>query len=279
MHWTKTPLGPFLMGIKQNKRQTQRVVLIILLSQMETLALLLLSFLFFPHTSLFAQLCKPLACGKDSPELRFPFYVENHQTGFCGYQGFGLLCNQTQPILNLPNSGNYAVKRIDYTTQDIFIDPGFCTPGRILAFTLRDSPYRGEYTTDYTIYNCSERMKGVMYPTVKLDCLGGDNYTVVAVPEDSVGAELPTFCRNVTTVGIPVQLWVKMFGSSAGLREDLQLTWDVPNCKYCESKGGICGLKSHEWEFDTISCSNKRPRRGKHHLSSFAVYLYLAPLT
>ncbi|KAM7531403.1 hypothetical protein LguiB_034813 [Lonicera macranthoides] len=232
-----------------------------LLSQMEILPLLLLSFLFYPHTSLSAELCKQLACGKNSPELRFPFYLENHQTGFCGYQGFGLLCNQTQPILNLPNSGNYAVKRIDYATQDLFIDPGFCTPGRILSFTLRNSPYRGEYTTDYTIYNCSERINGEMYSAARLDCLGGDNYTVVAVPEDAVGAELPTFCRNVTTVGIPVQLRVKVFGSSVGLREDLQLTWDVPNCKYCESKGGICGLKN-QWEFDTISCTNKRPRRG-----------------
>lgn len=92
-----------------------------------------------------------------------------------------------------------------------------------------------------------------MLPIVRLGCLSGDNFTVVAKPDTVMDFELPVFCRNVSRVTIPVQRPVQIYGSSNELMEEFQLTWDVPDCKICERRGQMCKVNS-ETNFGPVAC-------------------------
>ncbi|KAL9253222.1 RING-H2 finger protein ATL68-like protein [Drosera capensis] len=61
--------------------------------------------------------------------INFHFYVPTNQSSRCGYPGFSLTCNQTNPILTLPSSSSqsngivFEVEEIDYTSQLHTVSP------------------------------------------------------------------------------------------------------------------------------------------------------------
>ncbi|KAL1532775.1 RING-type E3 ubiquitin transferase [Salvia divinorum] len=222
--------------------------------------------------SLSAAPCNPQSCHAVlGPEIRFPFLLLHHQSPSCGLSGFELRCNhQNQTILTLPHSGAFVVDHIDYASQALFInDPNSCLPGRILNFSAYGSPFRGAYTRSYTFLNCSSDFMDYD-PTryTPLYCLSGRNHTVLAMRSDPVAAAPPATCRRIKSVEVPIEWELSQFEwSQMDLREDLELVWNVPLCRNCEIKGGICGLEN-DGEGSRVACFRRSgsglPRSAKY---------------
>ncbi|KAI8007161.1 putative RING-H2 finger protein ATL21A [Camellia lanceoleosa] len=52
------------------------------------------------------------SCGDYSPDIRFPFWLRDHQPNHCGYPGFQLSCSRTNDtLLEIPFSGTVKVKQ------------------------------------------------------------------------------------------------------------------------------------------------------------------------
>ncbi|KAG8375105.1 hypothetical protein BUALT_Bualt10G0065700 [Buddleja alternifolia] len=207
-------------------------------------------FILFTTPALSANSCRPDSCHATlGPVIRFPFRIRNRQPARCGYQGFDLHCDaQNQTILNLPQSGEFVVDHIDYTSQSLFInDPYSCLPNRILNFTMSGSPFRGAYMRSYTFLNCS--FDYTDYGSTRytpLFCMSGRNYTVLAMnSRSSAAVQVPAACRRIESVVVPMQWSASQFyWSPMDLRDDLELVWREPECWDCENSGGLCGFRS-----------------------------------
>ncbi|KAI8005579.1 Rust resistance kinase Lr10 [Camellia lanceoleosa] len=91
-------------------------------------------------------------CGDNGPDIRFPFWLKDHQPNHCGYPGFQLSCSPTKDtLLDLPFFGTAKVfvMRIDYKDQSLYIhDPSDCFLEQLLlnlnhnlsAFPFKFSP-------------------------------------------------------------------------------------------------------------------------------------------
>ncbi|XP_059644995.1 putative RING-H2 finger protein ATL21A [Cornus florida] len=227
-------------------------------------------FSFFTHTALCAQICSPSLCGDSEPLVHFPFRLFGRQSFHCGYPGFALSCNNhNQTVLNLPSSGEFIVKSIDYASQSIYIsDPDGCLPKRMEeSFSLSDSPFSASHT-NLMFINCTlaDWYKYIMYQGVLVPCLSSNNYRVVAVDASAPGGYVPPTCRS-WRVGFYGYYWGTMDGIGTA---DIQLHWDVPSCKSCVLEGGTCGFESNTEM--TIGCSglptqsNGLPRSAKYGL-------------
>lgn len=182
-----------------------------------------------------AEVCRKTSCRIGfKPEIRFPFRLSDSQPARCGYKGFDLSCNEhNQTIVNLPFSGEFTVTKIDYEEQLISVDdPNGCLPKRILNFSLSNTPFRAIYDVQYMFINCSSDNTS---PVVrKIVCLSNENHTVYVTPPGPIAAS----CHKIATVPIPT--WCLDCEYNVGV----ELAWDVPTCRTCESRGGSCGFKS-----------------------------------
>ncbi|KAK9275525.1 hypothetical protein L1049_022792 [Liquidambar formosana] len=199
-------------------------------------------FFYLPCKGATLQTCSNPSCSSIRPTIRFPFSLISRPEYHCGYPRFGLSCNnRNQTIINLPFAGDFVVKRIDYAAQRMWInDPEDCLPKKfledfkIVSDTFKASPYLHKYT----FFNCS------LYANVptflSISCLGGKNYSVMAVRSLHVDLLALPECREITQVLIPAR-WD---ASSARIGSDIQLRWSEPSCGSCEQRGGVCGFKS-----------------------------------
>ncbi|KAJ9173722.1 hypothetical protein P3X46_016831 [Hevea brasiliensis] len=198
-------------------------------------------FLFFIKISHTVQLCED-SCSPRGPEVRFPFGLDGRG---CNYPGFNLSCNETgQTILNLPRSGNFIVKSIDYRNQEVRItDPGHCFAQRLLNnFSLSGSSFDTVSYKAFSFLNCSSNFSDffVSFPSSsrRIHCLSDKNFTIVAIPTFYEGyvPQIPSCTVKAQRVNVPVY-WPL---SSEG---DASLIWDFPDCVECELSGGNCGFK------------------------------------
>ncbi|GAB2215180.1 hypothetical protein Droror1_Dr00019559 [Drosera rotundifolia] len=197
--------------------------------------------------------------------INFPFYVPSNQSSRCGYPGFSLTCDQTNPFLTLPSSLSstqsngivFAVEEINYDSQFLWVtDPEDCLASRLLDLNLTGSPFaanQAEYT--YTFYNCSGFNKSTAGAIIDqyvdffpVGCASGDHYGVGVSNGDEVvgvGSFLSSLrCRVLKTITGP--LWVAYVGGGGDMgsgfgRQCLQLSWSTPDCGSCN---GSCGFKS-----------------------------------
>ncbi|XP_065860214.1 putative RING-H2 finger protein ATL21A isoform X1 [Euphorbia lathyris] len=190
--------------------------------------------------------CPVSRCSSDNIPIRFPFRLEGLQTKDCGYPGFDLSCNnQSKTVVKFPYAGDFLVRSIDYTTQQIQLyDSGICLPNRLMSLNLSGSPFVPAGYQNYTFLSCPTPLVESRFITIS--CLSNSTISVLATSSRSIVASLSTSCRIITSSLIPISLSVKndeWFSSQLG--DDLELTWYSPNCNECETKGGICGYKSN----------------------------------
>ncbi|XP_021905977.1 putative RING-H2 finger protein ATL21A [Carica papaya] len=211
---------------------------------MASFYLFLIYFLMFRKTS--GKNCNQYFCG--SQPVRFPFQLKN-QTTDCGYLGFDLFCNfNGESILNLPYSGDFIVKSIDYANQTLKInDPNGCITKHFLnSFNLSATPFHPLTTLPLTFLNCSSSNISFdpFVESTTVGCLSNDNYTVVVLRSfdyefaSEMNPNMP--CEKISTVTAPVS-W--SFGSD--LSDGVRLIWFEPSCGACEYQGGSCHLVSH----------------------------------
>ncbi|KAE8710812.1 PHD finger protein-related isoform 1 [Hibiscus syriacus] len=206
---------------------------------------------FFPFFFLSLYLLKPAAaitcstsCPAGGPEVKFPFGLnpDGNPNGPCSYPGFGLSCsNRTHElVLNLPQSGQFVVRYIDYDTQQIWInDPDFCLPRRFLrSFNISGTPFDSEFWYTFTLFNCSaiEAAEGGLRT---IPCLSNQNYSIVASQTtsffDSTNV-LQSACRPIRTFTIPF-VWY-------GWWDGVRLEWNNPDCRSCVQRRGDCRFRN-----------------------------------
>ncbi|GKE08529.1 putative RING-H2 finger protein ATL21A [Tanacetum coccineum] len=208
------------------------------------LQLIFFSFLLKRISGAGEQDCSPASCGPTEPQVRFPFRIIGRQPPWCGFPGFDLSCDKhNKTVIRLPSSSHsYAVSRISYVSQVIYIDPEFCRRNRIADFNLTDTPFEFNTVHSYTFYNCSLQSYGFMYPAVPFPCLSNANYSVIAVRTGIYASgNMPVSCEVMKTISVPVR-W------NGDIRAELGMLWFTPYCRSCEMEGRVCGLRSDEGE-------------------------------
>lgn len=198
--------------------------------------------------------CPLSMCGSNSVPIRFPFKLLDQLGQHCGYPGFDLSCNSDRnTVLKLPYSGEFFVRKIDYSMQQIQLyDPDNCLPRRLLHLNLSGSPFASAVSQEYTFLSCPTQF------TIKsrfstIDCLSNSTVSVIATSSPSLADSVSPPCKIISTLPIPVQRPFQYDeGSSADFNLDLPLAWYEPDCVDCETQGGFCGFRSNTSE--AIGC-------------------------
>ncbi|XP_038708681.1 putative RING-H2 finger protein ATL21A [Tripterygium wilfordii] len=197
---------------------------------------------------------KVFICRSDHIPIRFPFSLQVKQPQNCGFPGFNLSCNdQGVTVLNLPYSGDFLVSNINYQTQQIQVyDSNNCLAGRLLSLNLSGSPFNAAFYQNYTFLRCPTEL--VTSRFTPINCLSNSTASVLATSSMSLVNAMSTSCDIIDTLPTPVSHASQdEKGFSVDLNDDLKLTWFVPDCTACETRGGICGFKSNTTQ--EIGCS------------------------
>lgn len=208
--------------------------------------------------------CPFSLCGNNSFLIRFPFQL-GEQYPFCGYPGFNLSCtNDSKTILKLPYSEEFYVRSINYLTQQIQLyDPDDCLPKRLLSLNFSNSPFIASFSRDYTFLGCSSQNIGSQF--IPIDCLSNSTYFVSAIPSVKFVNSL-SGCSVIKNLSVPIARPERFHENLRDdLSADLQLTWDKPDCSYCESHQLMCGFESINSN-QVVCFSDYQP--GKHVLCS-----------
>lgn len=234
---------------------------------MEFLIILILLLLIPPFSIVYSQEedCSISFCFSHSFPIRFPFQLNQQPQQKCFYpSGFNLNCtNQGKLLLNLPFSGDFFVRDINYLTQEIQLyDPQNCLPNRILNLNLNlsSSPFVASYVENYTFLRCSSEF--VRSRFTPIDCLSNSTISVLATSSVNRVQAMKNVCTIIETVPIP-RVHPMRFGDgfSSDFNGDLFLSWNFPNCKICEAQGGTCEMNSSQ---DVICSDVSAPGKGKN---------------
>lgn len=219
-----------------------------------------LGILFFPIVDA-GNDCSTSLCGNSNSPVRFPFKFMHQTRKECGYPGFDLGCNFNDVLsLNLPHSGGeFFVRDINYVTQEIQLyDPNDCLPRRLLNLNLSSSPFSGTHYNNYTFLACPPDIDKSLFEVI--DCLSNSTISVIASSSMAFVRELSNMCSVIATVLVPT-IW-SFQSNGVGFLSNfstgvLFLSWEVPDCRICEARGGSCGFYSSS-SLETI-CSLPPP--------------------
>ncbi|KAI3886841.1 hypothetical protein MKW98_017193 [Papaver atlanticum] len=228
--------------------------------------------------------CRSLSCGsQNSIQVRFPFRLKDQQPNHCGYPGFELFCtNNNETIIELPFSGKFLVKSIDYKSQNLEIyDQNGCIPQRLIGFNISDTPFRTQEYGNYTFLNCSREVaneRSYNYKTIS--CLSSPSSTYKILCLDSgdslVGISPAGNCKLLASS----IAWPNSYPYSGGkvTINSLNISWDELNCGSCEFAGGKCGYKNQNSSLP-IGCFGIPPSSPSYHKpkgNNIAISLSLA---
>ncbi|KAD3069061.1 hypothetical protein R6Q59_016952 [Mikania micrantha] len=207
--------------------------------------------------------CPIAFCGSNAYPIQFPFHVLDQQPEICGYPGFNLRCDkQGNTLLNLPNSGEFLVRTIDYRAQMIQIyDPSGCTASRRMTLNLSGSPYLGSPSRNYTLLSCPVEVTRSRY--IPVGCLTNSTYSTLATSSVSFATRMAsqTACRIIGSLRSPISWYQDQQGFTSDLNMDISLTWDSPNCQECVAEGGFCGYTNTTLQ--DIACFKNGKRSSK----------------
>ncbi|KAJ1405924.1 Wall-associated receptor kinase, galacturonan-binding domain [Sesbania bispinosa] len=205
--------------------------------------------------------CAITSCENGGLPIQFPFSLRQANQGYlCGYPGFDLSCTNTnnsttlsEPLLTLPESGDFVVKLISLQDQKVWInDPDNCLPKRIMrdrGLNLKGSPFQfSDYYTlvNFSFLSCPSNLtsSSLVQPITCLNSSSYHNnlsYSVVAIMSDP---PFPTpwtsSCLFISSASIPVQYTPWLFWTD--YYADIPLKWDYPGCGSCVARGGRCGF-------------------------------------
>ncbi|KAL8494920.1 hypothetical protein ACS0TY_019186 [Phlomoides rotata] len=206
--------------------------------------------------------CSSRFCGNNPNGIRFPYKLQGQQPQHCGYPGFDVRCTKQKSkqkskdvvVLNLPYSGDFLVRDINYLVQEILLyDANGCLPRRLLSLNLSSSPFVIGYSKKFTFLRCPPDVVKTRFTII--DCLSNSTSSVIATSSMNLVNYL-NMCSTIVA-DLPVSVswpldnrdddWL-----SSNLNGDLRLTWEDPDCQGCVARGGICGYQNRT--SDLISC-------------------------
>ncbi|KAI3839468.1 hypothetical protein MKX03_027177 [Papaver bracteatum] len=212
--------------------------------------------------------CQNSTCG--NLHIRFPFQLKGLQPNRCGYPGFELSCtNNNDTVIELPLSGKFLVRNINYTIQRMEIyDQNGCIARRVFTgFNLTGTPFKVDEYVSYTLLNCSRDVP--LYDYRIICCLSSPTYRVVYFPSnESIDSfSLTDKCKLADPIKWPWIFfdrkwpWIPYLSLDHFVYRDpsdksLFVSWNVPECSRCEIQGGNCGYYSNH----SIGCFAKETK-------------------
>ncbi|KAF8088327.1 hypothetical protein N665_0546s0053 [Sinapis alba] len=195
------------------------------------------------------QDCSSSSCGLLDVHVRFPFWLQPNHPDFCGHPGFDLHCTISQnAALNLPKSGTFLVREIDYEKQHIRLyDPEACLARKLLTFDVSGSPFSALYLAKYTLLTCHNEI-AMSSEFESIPCLGNSTTSFLVTTSLDLAKSMLPSCKIVKTVDVPVSRPVvaeKPRFSTYINNQDLWLKWDSPSCSTCEMDHLRCGFISN----------------------------------
>lgn len=228
--------------------------------------------LLFLHSIHAQHECSSRFCGNNPYGIRFPYKLQSQQHPHCGYPGFDLRCTKLKSkdvvLLNLPYSGDFLVRGINYRVQEIQLyDPNGCLPQRLLSLNVSSSPFAIGYSKKFTFLRCPPEVVRSRFTII--DCLSNSTSSVVATSSMSLVKYL-SMCSTIAA-DLPVSVSWPLNNKdddwlSSNLNGDLRLTWEDPDCQGCVARGGLCGFLNRT--SDQISCFSD-PKIGKEMLKFY----------
>ncbi|PIN06413.1 hypothetical protein CDL12_21033 [Handroanthus impetiginosus] len=189
--------------------------------------------------------CKSANCSLFSPEIRFPFRLQNLQPHHCGLPQFNLFCRENRTMIHFPSYGDLVVKSISYDTRRLnLLDPRNCVHEVFLNLNLSLTPFSYYYVVErYKYINCSDKLAGSFE---QVPCLSGSDHHVYVVASSF---RLPGSCSFVKTVAVPFSysryLSESSFGLAftwnSGLNEESDCETGQPE-KYFKTFYGVSGI-------------------------------------
>ncbi|KAI8008654.1 Rust resistance kinase Lr10 [Camellia lanceoleosa] len=231
--------------------------------------------------------CAVTRCGDDGPDIRFPFWLKDHQPNHCGYPGFQLSCSPAKnTLLELPFFGTAKVSLINYRDQSLYInDPSDCFLEQLLLnpnHNLSASPFKFSplYGSQFSLFSCPSSTNqtyplewydtGYAYNSyspfpITNNCLNSSQGQVVyAVPDDFSILQSLLSCRKLYTI---TSIHSPLYGSPDFYTNDLRLSWSKPICGSCEEIGKYCRLRrrnnSSSRKHDETECSLGKQATGE----------------
>ncbi|KAI3923160.1 hypothetical protein MKW92_017464 [Papaver armeniacum] len=206
--------------------------------------------------------------------IRFPFWLKDSRPDHCGYPRFELSCTDNKTVIELPLSGKFLVRNIDYETQSMEIyDQKGCIPRRLIGFNLTDTPFKVHEYGNHTFLNCS-RDVATYYDSRIISCLSSPTYKVVCFNLDDFLVDFsPAYkCKTLAdSINCP---WKNGYFDGVGDHR-LFMNWDEPKCGHCEIHGGRCGYNSNL----SIGCLGIHKAKGKKIAISLSVGIFVFVLS
>ncbi|XP_058219385.1 putative RING-H2 finger protein ATL21A [Rhododendron vialii] len=235
--------------------------------------------------------CLPTSCGDEGPEIRFPFWLKDHQPDHCGYgPDFALTCSpaNNETLLDNPFSVKVVVESIDYHCQyvwyelsgdyalhqknlSLIFDTSAFSPFQLLSnigpgyrvFGCRFYlVYPYDALCEYSVFSCLsswEDSYGIYEEYTPLPCLSRQGQNLYLLNSDYlIRRNLLKNCKKIDTIPSIPRLHLFETGYNYGCSRG-RSAWSEPSCGKCEEQGQYCRLsssnnsKKHETEcFGTI---------------------------
>ena len=205
-----------------------------------------------------SEACKPRNCGS-GPNISLPFYSEGFGAASCGLGGFGVVCENNNPIYRT-SKGPYIIKDISYENQyvqlvslDVF-DSTICfAPIHNFVFDNKPSPLRfNSIHADLQFFYRCDQSFTLSIENSSVPCASSATHPSFVVlinnDEDSVKTKN---CES--HVEVPIDLeesnqTIKTVNYTELLTDGFRLVWNeetlYTGCGSCIARGGQCGFQN-----------------------------------
>ncbi|KNA22326.1 hypothetical protein SOVF_035130 [Spinacia oleracea] len=194
--------------------------------------------------------CVTKKCGNVG--IRYPFYLQNEQTSYCGYPGFEVYCRNDGLVLFNISRDTYVIRNISYEREQFQVVNSALTGGngcldsmKNLTFESNLINYASNHDDMFVFPNCSGMVEGE-YRENRVKCGG-----IAVYRNDS---RLDYLTKNCNGVAIAVPYNDE--GSSRGgriidtLGKGFILNWTAYYCTDCVQTGGRCGFDAKKVQFN-----------------------------
>ncbi|XP_058219357.1 rust resistance kinase Lr10-like [Rhododendron vialii] len=208
--------------------------------------------------------CKPAMCGDKGPEIRFPFWLKDHQPERCGYgPGFALTCsptNNSETLVDLPFFFKVVVQNISYRSQVLTYQFSGCFNLSLIFNT--SSPFlqiSHSNLCEYYIFSCPSFLDPYYdyYKYASLTCLSSRGHHLYLMVSDSIRQNLLNCTKMHTIPAVPC-IDIQSLAYPGNLAS---WWWNVPvECWKCEEEGKYCRRSSsNNSEKHETECFNPKP--------------------
>ncbi|KAF7140527.1 hypothetical protein RHSIM_Rhsim06G0120400 [Rhododendron simsii] len=230
--------------------------------------------------------CLPTRCRDEGPEIRYPFWLKDHQPDRCGYgPDFALTCSPSnnETLLDSPFSVKVVVEEINYYCQSVWyeLSSDYAPHQKNLSLIFDTSPFSpfqllsnivpeygnpscrlySEYPYDAlcesSIFSCLSSLEDHynIYEYTPLQCLSRQGQNLYLLKSDYLIRQNLLNCKKMDTIPcLNLYLPPYNFDCSRG-----RSRWSEPSCRKCGEERKYCRMsssnnsKKHETEcFGTI---------------------------